>query len=86
LRTDGARELISNRLSDLAGSPIAGVIFGDGAWAAWGAFERKEDNLSHDKSSAKWLECVSIYMGWRWQRYRASTKTKERDRCIVPVL
>ena len=48
----------------------------EGPWT-----ERKKARL-RERSSARWLACVSMFWGERWNSKRASTYTRLRNRCI----
>ena len=50
-----------------------------------GTLERNEDRLLRDKSSAKWLALVSMYVGYRKYLWDASTNTKHLRRCIISL-
>ena len=55
------------------------------AWlSAEGTFNKKEERLSRDRSSARWLSLVVMYVGCREHWFRASTNTKQRSRCMRP--
>ena len=57
---------------------------GVGGLSAADIFDKKENRLSYDKSSARWLLWVLIYTPHNWQPICASTNTRHLRRCMTP--
>ena len=69
-------------LPTAGGGGGGGGGIGTGDLVADGTFDRKEDKLLRERSSAKWLALVGIYADDNSKLKEASMKNRQRSMCI----